>query len=69
MMNIIAICLISLLLCSCTAVTVIGHISSAYSTGKLLGDLYKNDIQSKDNVSDVWYGEPPTHHGDGDISK
>ena len=69
MMNIIAICLLTLVLSSCTAVTVLGYISSAYNTGKLVKDLSTNDIQSEDNVSDVWYGEPPTHHRDRDISK
>lgn len=67
MTKVFACCLLALLLCSCTAVTVIGHISSVYSTTKLLKDLSESDLQSKDDVPDVWYGKPSIHNPDGDV--
>ena len=69
MMNIIAICLISLVLSSCTAVTVLGYVSSAYNTGKLVKDFSEEnyDFQSTDNVSAVWNGESTLHNPNRDI--
>ena len=42
-------------------------IISALNTIVESKDLSESDLQSKDDVPDVWYGKPSIHNPDGDV--